>query len=277
MPEVAECWSISKKLNEKIKTNDSIEKVWISKEFIKHIGKKEILDIEKSHIHEIKAFGKSIWFYLNKANEKMILVSQLGMTGGWFWGDVKEVRNHAHLGIKLKNQALFYIDPRMFGSIHLWKGQDFETISHEIIKSKKWGIDPMISSIDSIYNQLLKIKGSRSIKIKLLEQNLIFGIGNYLASEVLFRAKINPKRTTDSILKKEYEQLAISIHDTVREAFSSGGFSFAGGYHLPDGSFGHFSKKVKIYNKTKCPNCDNSVIKEFIANRATYFCNKCQK
>lgn len=279
MPEIGECSSIAKVLNKEIsgevlegKTNSS---------FQKNIFKGSIhpKELRGTKLVKIQSFGKSIWFYFKKGEDYFVLVSQLGMSGSWFINDTMTNREHFHLQLKIGKNWVKYSDPRMFGKVEIFKGTDLNVLSDEIIKKKKWGVDPLLNP-ELIYEQILKMrKGSKSIKEKLLEQNLIFGIGNYLASEVLFDARINPKRQASSLTEKECKDLSLSIKKWVNLAVESGGFSFAGGYILPDGSFGDLRDKIQIYQKdgNKCPSCGKKVIKEFMGGRATFFCNSCQR
>lgn len=282
MPEIGECYSIAKKLNKFI-NNDKILKIESSLGFNSNIkiGSFLIKEIEHYKIIKIKAYGKSILFYCEKNNRKFILVSRLGMTGSWFINNFGSKRGHVHLKIFLKNKTISYSDPRMFGKISLFFGNNFTDIFNKIIKKNKWGIDPMIKNEKMIYLTLLKLKKSNQlIKIKLLEQNLIFGIGNYLASEILFQSKISPLRKCSSLTNSNIFTISSNIKKMVKLAYKKGGFSFAGGYILPDGSLGNLHSLIKVYglDKNKCPNnCGGKIIKIFQNKRSTFFCKKCQK
>lgn len=226
------------------------------------------------------AYGKSVLFLFEKEGKKQILVSQLGMTGSWFLNDVCKERGHFHLILEFDDIKIKYSDPRMFGKMKIYSGSDFEEIKKQIIKDYKWGIDPLKSDIDEIYDQIIKLKKSgKDIKSKLLEQNLIFGIGNYLASEILFDTLITPTRKCNEISFDEYKTLASSIKKICGLALANKGFSFAGGYIMPDGSMGGLSTFIKVYQKEseKCPICSKKIKKSFINGRATYFCSNCQK
>jgi formamidopyrimidine-DNA glycosylase len=231
---------------------------------------------------KVQAYGKSIWFFFKKDDKNYIMTSQLGMSGSWFLNDYMKERGNFHFAFKLNNgNWLKYSDPRMFGKIIIYEGQNFDSITKEIIKFKKWGIDPMQSSVKDIAHNLSSLKKSgKSIKEKLLEQNIIFGIGNYLASEVLFDSKINPKEKCSNLSEENFKSIAQSIKKWIILAEESGGFSFAGGYILPDGSLGNLSTKVKVYQKDGglCPVCkNNKIVKDFMSGRATYYCPHCQK
>lgn len=281
MPEIGECYSIAEKLKPHV---GEISAVSYSSKFHKNIfldKKQDIKFLKGSKINKIAPYGKSIWFFGEKGKEKFIMTSQLGMTGSWFINDAMKNRGHVHLSLKIKNDTLFYSDPRMFGKIMIFNGSSYQDITNIIMDKKKWGIDPILSEPKEIEKRLYVLsKKTGEIKARLLEQNLIFGIGNYLASEILFDAHISPHRKVRNLSESDMITLAKSIKKLCILALKHGGFSFAGGYILPDGSLGNLWTKIKIYQKDgiTCPNCKAGKIKkEFILGRATYFCNKCQK
>lgn len=280
MPEIGECYSIARSIPKEL---GPVKSISYSDNFQKYVlkGKNPIDLLEESKFIKIEPYGKSIWFYGEIAKEKFILTSQLGMTGSWFVGEAGKERGHSHLEISLPNFTLTYSDPRMFGKMNLYLGTNYEDMKQEIIKKHKWGIDPIQSSKKDINLKLQGLrKSSQEIKPKLLEQNLIFGIGNYLASEILFDARISPFKKCTSLSDAEINDLSSSIKKWVLKAEKSNGFSFAGGYILPDGSFGNLASSIKVYQKegNDCPRKDGGKIrKDFIKGRATFFCNKCQK
>ena len=280
MPEIGECYSISEKLKEH---TGKVFKVEISERFNKYIqkGKFPITDIKGGSITKIAPYGKSIWFFGETKKQKFIITSQLGMSGSWFINDAMAERGHFHLKLLVGKTWLRYSDPRMFGKMNVYFGENFDELTKDVIKKHKWGIDPILSSEEEILSQFYKLqKTDQSIKIKLLEQNLIFGIGNYLASEILFDAKINPNRKSSSLTEPEFKTLTKSTKKWVLLAKKHNGFSFGGGYIMPDGSLGKgIEKYIQVYQKEglPCPICKNKINKEFLATRATFYCSNCQK
>lgn len=281
MPEIGECYSIAQVLNKEI--SGSLTEVKTSSKFKTHVLKGNInpSKLIGAKLLKIKAYGKSIWFYFQQDKTFYILVSQLGMSGSWFLNDYMTERGHFHLSLKIGFDWVRYSDPRMFGKVNIFSGENLEELVQRIISVKKWGIDPVSKSIDEIKKALDKVcKGEKSIKEKLLEQNVIFGIGNYLASEVLFDAKIIPTKSSGKLSSNQKDSLSKSIKKWVMLAKDSGGFSFAGGYILPDGSLGDLSDKVKVYQKEgeNCSKCSKNKIKKvFMGGRSAFFCDKCQK
>lgn len=278
MPEIAECYSIA----ERLPKNFIIEKIESSLNIGDIFPKKnDIVKLKLVKVLEPFAYGKSIWFPLLKNNIPGYLVSQLGMTGTWFFDSKNNTRDrkHNHLIFRFKDHLLIYNDPRRFGSLNVYWGSDFNSLKLEIIKKRKWGIDPLVSSGREI-EQIISLtwsKSEKSIKSIMLNQNVIFGIGNYLASEILYHAKVNPFKLAAQLSPKEFKEIAQSMVIVMRKAKAAGGFSFAGGYILPDGTYGNYYKKALVYLKENCRVCENKINKIPIDGRVTYFCPHCQK
>src|SRR6185437_2344364 len=100
------------------------------------------------------------------------------------------------------------------------------------------------------------------IKTALLEQNIISGIGNIYASEILFDTKIHPLKKTNQLTELEVKNIVSSAQSTLRKALKQGGtseFDFVN----PLSKEGSYQKELKVYNRSDkpCPNC-RSLIEE---------------
>jgi formamidopyrimidine-DNA glycosylase len=277
MPEIAECYTIAKKIP-KIGLVESVE---ISEKFHKYINKNKNINssfLNNAIIEKPFAYGKSIIFPITKENNNYFLISQLGMTGSWFINQsFNRSEKNNHLVIKSGDLKIIYSDPRMFGKMFLYKNLSLD----EIIKKHKWGLDPILSNEKQIVELINKkwANKNKSIKALLMEQNVIFGIGNYLASEVLYYSKIHPATIASKLSILDYKNLVKNIKVVINKALKAEGNSFAGGYIHPDGKMGSFLNKIKIYGKEgkKCPKCSDLIKKIEIMGRSSFFCEKCQK
>lgn len=276
MPEIGECYSIADSIPELGEMTD----IKVSTQAKAHIIKdnQNFLSLKGSFFHAPFAYGKSVCFPLEYKNKLWILCSQLGMTGSWFLDDHYLKRGHDHVIMTFKNgRKLRYSDPRMFGKMKIYSGKDKEEILNKIIEDHKWGIDPIKSEEEDISAQLFKLlKSSSEIKKKLLEQNLICGVGNYLASEILYESQIHPQTSCKDLSESDLLLMAQNIKSICIKAHKYKGHSFAGGYILPDGTFGTMNEHIIIYGKKLCPKKHN-VQEIYINERVTYFCPVCQK
>lgn len=281
MPEIGECYTIADKIPEMGTVTD----VTTSAKFYKYINlDKSFKKIpEDLNIGKPFAYGKSIWFPISTKDKKGYIISQLGMTGSWFLNESGRDKKNDHLVFTNKETVLRYSDPRMFGKLRVYlydKQKADEEIRLEIIKKYKWGIDPHLASNQELLRAIKKwSKSSKNIKTLMLDQNIVFGLGNYLCSEILFDSKINPLTLGSDLTDHNLLALVKSIKKVVKIAIKTGGFSFAAGYYHPDGSVGSMVKFIKVYEREglPCKTCKGLIFKDFINTRSTYWCLKCQK
>ena len=187
---------------------------------------------------------------------------------------------HDHIIIETENGWLIYNDPRRFGL--------FTTIHKNNLNNselfKNTGIDPFDENLTADF-LFEKIKNKKTpIKITLLDQSIICGIGNIYASEILYESKISPFRESNKISKKECATLIKNTRAVLQKAIDNGGSTLRD-YQKPDGSLGYFQNMHCVYNKTgqKCPNCTcnteqtGGIKKAVQAGRSTFYCETLQK
>ena len=111
-----------------------------------------------------------------------------------------------------------------------------------------------------------------------MNQNLVVGIGNIYANEILFDAKVRPKRRGKRILKKEAIKLTESSKLILNKAIKAGGTTLQD-FLSPEGNKGYFKIDLKVYgrNKENCDVCKSSIKLIKQNQRATYYCPMCQR
>ena len=118
---------------------------------------------------------------------------------------------------------------------------------------------------------------SASIKLLLLDQSIIAGLGNIYVCEALYRAGIHPARAGGSISAERLERLVPAIHDVLEEAIAAGGSTLRD-FASPDGELGYFSKSFAVYDREGLPCGCGSTVKRIVqGGRSTFFCPKCQR
>ena len=116
------------------------------------------------------------------------------------------------------------------------------------------------------------------MKTFLMNQELIAGIGNIYASEILFAAGIHPRRKSFRLKQREIEILYQTIRDILSEAVRLRGTSMRN-YRDVAGQKGEYRNRMKVYDKESqpCLQC-GSLIERIVQNgRGTFFCRRCQK
>ena len=117
-----------------------------------------------------------------------------------------------------------------------------------------------------------------AVKLLLLDQRIVAGLGNIYACEALFRARIDPREPAGKVSKSKLDALAEAIPQVLEEAIEAGGSSLKD-FVAPDGELGYFSKKFDVYDREgePCRGCGNTVRRIVQGGRSTFFCSSCQR
>lgn len=210
------------------------------------------------------------------------LIWHLGMSGKVKISDElpEKLDKHDHVVIETDAGFLVFNDTRRFGLLTYCETDQLEK-HHLLAKS---GLDPFDSALDGSYLLEKLHKKKIPIKVALLDQHIINGIGNIYASEILYAARISPLRRADQITLDEANLLVEKTREVLNQAIKAGG-STIHDYKKPDGSLGYFQNMHCVYNKTgqKCPNCvcgdepEQRIRRIIQAGRSTFYCPTLQK
>jgi formamidopyrimidine-DNA glycosylase len=201
------------------------------------------------------------------------LIIHLRMTGQLLYKSDKDSNSGNHVRAKIfftDKTALFFQDTRKFGRIYHVDAAD--NILYKI------GIDAIDPKLDvEVFKQMIN-KSRNNIKVFLLSQDKIAGIGNIYADESLFLAGIHPASTASSIPASKIQCLYDHLSDVLRAAIDNMGSTISD-YRDSYGNPGNNQKFFKVYQRTgePCCNCTKPISRLKIAGRGTHFCSKCQK
>jgi formamidopyrimidine-DNA glycosylase len=181
---------------------------------------------------------------------------------------------HTRAIIEFKNSGrLFFNDLRRFGYLKIVSALELE----KILKLN-YGPEPLTKEFT--FTNFKNILTGRRLKIKvlLLNQKLIAGLGNIYVDESLFAARINPERIASRIKPAEIKKLYQAINQVIKRAIKYRGTTF-NNYVDSRGEKGSFSSFLKVYGRAgeKCINCGRPIQKKKIAGRGTHYCASCQK
>ena len=120
-------------------------------------------------------------------------------------------------------------------------------------------------------------KTKKAIKLALMDSNIVVGIGNIYASEILFASKINPNAISNKLTLTECMTLVTNIKHILNTAITDGGSTLRD-YKQPNGSSGHAQNAHKVYNKTgqPCEICKTIISETKHGGRSTFWCKTCQ-
>jgi formamidopyrimidine-DNA glycosylase len=218
--------------------------------------------------------GKYLIFGFDGA---LSMISHLGMSGRWLFHAEPPARRppHVHVRIAFENEAeIWFEDPRRFGLLRLVATPQLDRDA----SLRLLGPDPMTDAPDAGALHALA-RGTRvSIKSFLLDQRRIAGIGNIYASEILYRARVDPRRAAGRLKRPEWAAISERIPEVLGEAIDRMGTTFSM-YRTVTGEMGSFGEQLRVYDRAgeACGVCGQPIRRIVQAQRSTYFCARCQR
>jgi formamidopyrimidine-DNA glycosylase len=218
----------------------------------------------------VSGLGRRAKYGLIHTDRNDTMVFHLGMSGSWRINRAK-LEKHDHLLLETdEGTRLSLNDPRRFGSVDLVPTDELG----EWPPFRALGPEPLEISAGELKRRL--DRRSAAIKLLLLDQRIIAGLGNIYVCEALFRAGIHPTRAGGSISRARLERLVSAIHDVLAEAIAAGGSTLRD-FASPDGELGYFSKSFAVYDREgKACGCGGTVRRIVQGGRSTFYCPKCQ-
>ena len=203
-----------------------------------------------------------------------VLLLHLGMSGRLVF-DGEPCGPHEHLTFAFDDgTTLRFVDPRRFGMVDLWPA--------ERLGEHRWlahlGLEPLDPGFGGRRLRSV-LEGRRTaLKVALMDQRLVVGVGNIYASESLFRSRLAPARPAGSLSLPEAQRLARSIRQVLREAIDAGGSSLRD-YVQSNGELGNFQRNFRVYDRAgePCLVCGGPIGRTVHGARATFFCAVCQR
>ncbi len=279
MPELPEVETIKEALKKAVEGAIIQSVVVRNRRFRKDIPEDFEKRLASSRICKIYRIAKYIIFDIDTG---ISIIWHLGMSGKVkICSQIPEnLDKHDHVIFSTTLGGIIYNDVRRFGLLTYVKTENLHT--HQLFEHL--GKEPFDETLTVQYlKQRFKNKAI-PIKVALLDQSIINGIGNIYASESLFEASISPLRQCSDISDDELDHLIEAIKKTLNKAIIAGGSTLRD-YRKPDGSIGYFQNQHCVYNKTgkRCPNCvcntqKTGGIKRIVqAGRSTFYCERLQK
>lgn len=164
-------------------------------------------------------------------------------------------------------------DPRRFGSV-------------DLVDSPTLGLWPPFAAMgpeplgdDFTPASLHRALAGRSaaIKLLLLDQRIVAGLGNIYVCEALHRAAIRPTRPGGTVSRKALERLVPAIKGVLAESIAAGGSTIRD-YAQPDGELGYFARDWRVYGREgeSCA-CGGTIERFAQGGRSSWWCRRCQK
>ncbi|WP_088311215.1 bifunctional DNA-formamidopyrimidine glycosylase/DNA-(apurinic or apyrimidinic site) lyase [Novosphingobium sp. B 225] len=218
--------------------------------------------------------GRRAKYGLIHTNRAQTMVFHLGMSGRWRI-EPEELGPHDHLVLETgAGHRLSLCDPRRFGSVDLLDSAALEAWP----QFAAMGPEPLGDTLTADHLKSALAGRSAAIKLMLLDQRIVAGLGNIYVCEALFRARIDPRKAAGRVSYPALGRLVPAIKTVIAEAIAAGGSTLRD-YAQPDGQLGYFSKQFDVYDRTgqPCTACAAPIQRFAQGGRSTWHCAKCQK
>ena len=228
-------------------------------------------DIEKligQRLIQLKRRSK----YILAEFERNQMLWHLGMSGSFrLCQPNDELRKHDHLIINFEDHQLRYHDPRRFGCI-LWLDSESQSKLIDTL-----GPEPLSDDFNAAYLQEKLNKKNVGIKIALMDNHVVVGVGNIYATESLFNIGVHPAQPASTLSKTQVEKLVVEVKRILKHAIDLGGSTLRD-YTNAMGENGYFQQTLLAYGRTgeMCVNCETPLENLKLGQRASVFCPQCQ-
>jgi formamidopyrimidine-DNA glycosylase len=221
-------------------------------------------------VQQVKRRGKYLHFCLDDGRVWLV---HLGMTGQLVVNDPgRPLLPHDHILLALSNgRHLRYNDTRRFGLMAIGSEE-------EIVALTGLGVEPLSSRFTAHYLSDKARATRRTIKDLLMDQRVVAGIGNIYASEILFRAGVQPHHLSSALSRDAAERIVKAAKAVLREAIRHRGSSISD-YLDGEGQPGSFQGRFRVYDREgePCQVCAALIRRETRGGRSAFFCPTCQR
>jgi len=229
--------------------------------------------------------GKFVWCPLDTGDA---LVIHLGMSGQIRIVDGEPIR-HERVRLVLDGRSpVAFVDQRLFGSLALDSlvdgsdglpaglGSESSLLPSSVTHIARDILDPALD-VDALIARFRK--RTTGVKIAMLNQGLVSGIGNIYADEALWAAQIHYATPADRIRPIDYRRLFDAVRAVMTTALDAGGTSFDALYVNVNGESGYFDVSLNAYGQDgkPCARCDALIVRSPWQNRSSHFCPSCQR
>jgi formamidopyrimidine-DNA glycosylase len=273
MPELPEAEVVAEQLRMRL-IGSQLTDCWVGRMDIIREGSRTLSWYVGATIQRIERYGKSVAMGFSKDDEVRYIVAELGMTGLLLFQSARPKHpQHVHVRMSFaggQEPELRYWNPRRFGRLSLVNRAGLDRYV-----ARRFGYDPLSVSREDFARVLQGRRGR--LKPLLMHQQVIAGIGNIYANEILFRAGLHPNRDVSRLREATRLKLYNTMQTVLQTAIACGGSSVRD-FFAPDGTEGHYKRYHLVYGKEgqPCPNHCGRMIRRLQSERSSFFCPACQ-
>jgi len=238
-----------------------------------HVGDERILgkdsaaldELEGEVFGEVTRRGKHMFA---EVGERALWL-HLGMSGKLFWRTGGELPTHTRVRLDFSEGSLCLQDPRLLGGVALLdRGQRDARLA-------KLGRDALEVTSGEALAALFPAKSSKAIKLALMDQARLAGMGNIQAAEALFRARVHPQTPVKRLSNVRWTRLAEAMQASLRETLE--GTDAEEVEYMTDGA--HVVNPFLVYGRAgeSCGRCGTAIKRAVHGQRSTFYCPSCQR
>jgi formamidopyrimidine-DNA glycosylase len=273
MPELPEAEVVAQQLRTHL-LGAQLNDCWVGRADIVREGLSTRQWYHGAWLEGVERYGKSVALEFQKEGERRYVVAELGMTGLLLFR-ATQTKHPQHVHVRMSftgghESELRYWNPRRFGRLSL-----LDRAGLDRYRTRRFGIDPLTVPCDKFVSLMQARRGR--LKPLLMHQQVIAGIGNIYANEILFRARLHPNRAVNRLRGATMIKLYDTMQMVLREAISCGGSSVKD-FFAPDGTEGRYKQHHLVYGKEGqlCPNQCGRIIRRLQSERSSFYCPSCQ-
>ncbi len=229
--------------------------------------------LRSATILDVGRRGKHILIHLSNGRT---LLTHLRMTGRFLFLDRDaEQTPHTHAALWFASgKKLLFDDQRHFGLMMIVPTTDLERVR----PLAKLAPEPFDEAFTPARLQAALGRSAKEIKLVLLDQTRVLGLGNIYAAEALHRAGISPRLPAHRLSKSRIERLHREIRAVLAEAIANDAAFDAASGDL-DTSYGRYDSIARVYERESLPclTCGAPIRRIAQGGRSTYFCPRCQR
>ena len=215
-------------------------------------------------------------------------ITHLGMTGrftldGRQLGEFEEpapiAGKHEHFSAcaeRAGRTRIGFADARRFGFMGL--------VATDVVEAHPWfaglGPEPLGNGFSGAHLAEAFAGKTQNIKVSLLDQRIVAGLGNIYVCEALYRARISPRVAAGAVSKPRLERLATEVRAVLNDAIAAGGSTLRD-FANAEGGQGYFQHRFDVYGREGRPcrseGCTGVVRRIVQGGRSTFYCPSCQK
>ncbi len=273
MPELPEVETVCRSLRPHL-LGRTIERIDVREGRLRvPVDRQRVECLAGKRIEAVDRVAKYILLHLTGAT---VWLFHLGMSGKLICAASNiPSQKHDHIVVDLDDGGqLRYHDPRRFGLAIVTHQEELSALS----QLRRLGVDPFDEALNGDFLFRFTRASERRIRDLLLDQQIVAGLGNIYANEVLAMARVKPTTRAWRLTRKQVAKIAAAIPELLHDAIQWCGTSFSD-YRDADDKSGEFQNHLRVYDRQgePCRMCPGTIKRVAIGNRSAFYCPTCQK